>query len=147
MEILSQYIRKKSLGHLSSTIHALIKNKLQNNLTEANINLKVDLFPIVNRLFEEDKVPQQTIADWFNCDRHRMSRILDELENDGFIARKNDPNSRRTNLICLTDYAKNNKQNIENAILQVFKIAYTGFEEDEIKKTIQSLEKIINNLE
>jgi DNA-binding MarR family transcriptional regulator len=147
MEVLTQYIRKKSLGHLSGSIFNLIKTNLQSNLDEANINLKVDLFPIVNRLFEEDQIPQQTIADWFNCDRHRMSRTLDELEKDGFITRKADPNSRRTNLICLTDYAKNNKQNIQNAVLKVFSKAYAGFEEMEINNIIQSLEKIINNLE
>jgi DNA-binding MarR family transcriptional regulator len=147
MKVFNQYIRKKSLGHLSSRIHILIKNKLQTNLDDANINLKVELFPIVNRLFEEDQVPQQTIADWFSCDRHRMSRTLDELEKEGFIARKADPNSRRTNLICLTEYAKANKQNIQNAVLKVFSVAYAGFEDEEINKTIESLEKIINNLE
>jgi DNA-binding MarR family transcriptional regulator len=147
MQILAQYIRKKSLGHLSSAIQILIKKKLKINLKEANIDLNIDLFPILIRLFEEDQVPQQTIADWFSCDRHRMSRTLDELEKEGFIARKADPNSRRTNLICLTEYAKGNEQNIKNAVLKVFSVAYAGFEEEEINKTIESLEKIIKNLE
>lgn len=147
MRIINQYIRKKSLGHLSGKVHALVKKSLQEKLDQASINLKVELFPIVNRLFEEDKVPQQTIADWFSCDRHRMSRTLDELENAGFIERKSDPNSRRTNLICLTEYAKENKENIQNAILKVFAKAYEGFSESEIETTINSLEKIIKNLE
>ncbi len=146
MSIIKQYIRQKSLGHLSSKVHGAIKNALQEKLLEANINLKVDLFPIINRLFEEDQVPQQTIANWFTCDRHRMSRTLDELENTGFIERKNDPNSRRTNLICLTEYTKNNQQIIENAILQVFDKAYIGFTQTEIDTTLSALEKIINNL-
>jgi DNA-binding MarR family transcriptional regulator len=147
MKILAQYIRKKSLGHLSSAIQILIKKKLKINLKEANIDLNIDLFPILIRLFEEDQVPQQTIADWFSCDRHRMSRTLDELEKGGFIARKADPKSRRTNLICLTEFAKGNEQKIKKAVLKVFSVAYAGFEEEEINKTIEALEKIIKNLE
>ncbi len=143
---MKEYIKKKSLGYLSGTIHNAIKNQLQINLNEAGINLKVELFPIINRLFEEDQVPQQTIADWFSQDRHRMSRTLDELESLGFIERKNDPNSRRTNLIVLTGYTKENKVNIQNAILKVFDKAYSGFSESEIGDTIYSLEKIIKNL-
>jgi DNA-binding MarR family transcriptional regulator len=146
MRIIKEYIRQKSLGHLSSCVHGLIKKSFQQNLVDTGIDLKVELFPIVNRLFEEDQVPQQTIANWFSCDRHRMSRNLDELENAGFIERKNDPSSRRTNLICLTEYAKSNKIIIQNAILQVFDKAYTGFSKEEVETTIASLEKIINNL-
>ncbi len=146
MNFTKEYIRKKSLGYLSSAVHNAIKKELQVQLNVAGINLKVDLFPIVNKLFETDEVSQQTIADWFSCDRHRMSRTLDELENAGFIERKNDPNSRRTNLICLSAYAKQNQNTIEKCILKVFNKAYTDFSEEETQKTIQSLEKILKNL-
>ena len=147
MSIIKEYIRQKSIGHLSSKVHGSVKAAFQKQLIEDKINLKVELFPIINRLFEEDQVPQQTIANWFSCDRHRMSRNLDELENANFIERKNDPSSRRTNLICLSEYAKSNKITIQNAILKVFDKAYQGFTETEIQTTITSLERIIKNLE
>ena len=147
MSIIKQYIRQKSIGHLSSAVHGSVKAAFQKQLIEDKINLKVELFPIINRLYEEDQVPQQTIANWFSCDRHRMSRNLDELENANFIERKNDPSSRRTNLICLSEYAKSNKITIQNAILKVFDKAYQGFTETEIETTITSLERIIKNLE
>jgi DNA-binding MarR family transcriptional regulator len=142
-----KYIKSKSLGYLSGTIHGLIKKSVQAKLTEAGIPLKIELFPVINQLLAEDELSQQALADSVHFDRHRMSRTLDELENAGLIERKDDPNSRRTNLVCLTDYTKANKTTIQNAVLSSIDTAFNGFSEDEIAKTIAVLEKIIKNLQ
>ncbi|MFM2267694.1 MAG: hypothetical protein RL757_1135 [Bacteroidota bacterium] len=141
-----KYIKSKSLGYLSGTIHSLIKKTVQAKLTEAGIPLKMELFPIINHLLVEDEQSQQALADSVNYDRHRMSRTLDELESVGLIERKNDPNSRRTNLICLTNYTKANKTVIQNAVLSSIDTAFDGFNDEETVKTIEILEKIIKNL-
>jgi DNA-binding MarR family transcriptional regulator len=141
-----KYIKSKSLGYLSGTVHGLIKKSVQTKLTEAGIPLKIELFPIINQLFVEDELSQQTLADSVNFDRHRMSRTLDELEKAGLIERKDDPNSRRINLICLTDYTKAHKTTIQNAVLSSIDTAFNGFSADETTKTIAFLEKIIENL-
>jgi DNA-binding MarR family transcriptional regulator len=142
-----KYIKSKSLGYLSGTVHGLIKKSVQQKLTDANIDLKIELFPIINLLFAEDELTQQALADSLKFDRHRMSRALDELETADFIERKNDPNSRRTNLICLTDYTKNNKMTIQNAVLSSIDTAFDGFTPTETAQTVAFLEKIIKNLQ
>lgn len=142
-----KYIKSKSLGYLSGTIHSLIKKAVQAKLTEAGIPLKIELFPIINHLLIEDEQTQQALADSVNYDRHRMSRTLDELESVGLIERKNDPNSRRCNLICLTDYTKSQKTTIQNAVLSSIDTAFDGFNDDEIAKTIEALKKIAHNLQ
>jgi DNA-binding MarR family transcriptional regulator len=141
-----KYIKSKSLGYLSGSIHGQMRKTLERQLTEAGLPLKIELFPVINRLFEEDSVSQQTIADWFNFDRHRISRMLDELEQAGFIERKDDPNSRRSNLVCLTPYTLAHKEVIHNAILASIDIAFQGFSADEVAKIIEMLEKIHKNL-
>jgi DNA-binding MarR family transcriptional regulator len=146
MNILEQYIRNQSLGHLSFTLHESVKNNLQSFLQENNITLKKEFFPVLLKLYEQEGVAQQTIADWVMYDRHRVSRMLDEMEKEGLILRKPDPNSRRTNLIYLTEFSKNIQKTMHNSILKVFNKAYQGFTEKEIENTIKTLQTIINNL-
>ena len=108
----SMYKRELSLGYLTGSIFNLLKKKLQKDFKHGGYDLKIDVFPILNRLYDQDGISQQTIADWFQLDRHVISRRLDELEGQGFVQRKDDPSSRRNKLIFLTPYAIDNKNQI-----------------------------------
>ncbi|WP_299214116.1 MarR family transcriptional regulator [uncultured Aquimarina sp.] len=140
------YNRTTSLGQLSGSIFNLLKKELQLQFDNRSIPLKVEYFPIINRLLEQDQVPQQTIAEWFGYDRPRTSRIIDELEKSGFVTRKDDPESRRTKLVCLSDYTKRNEKLIIQAIESSFETAYKGMSKVEIINSIESMKKIKNNL-
>ncbi len=140
------YNRTTSLGQLSGSIFNLLKKELQLQLYNRSIPLKVEHFPIINRLLEQDEVPQQTIAEWFGYDRPRTSRIIDELEKSNFVTRKDDPESRRTKLVCLSDYTKKNEKLIIQAIESSFETAYKGMSKVEITNSIESMKKIKSNL-
>lgn len=141
------YDKTTSLGQLSGSIFNLLKKELQRQLESRDISLKVEYFPIINRLLENDQVPQQTIAEWFGYDRPRTSRIIDELEKSGFVTRQNHPESRRTKLVCLSDYTKKHKKIIIQAIEASFEIAYNGMSKKQIDDSIKNMKKIKSNLE
>ena len=141
------YNRQTSLGMLSGKIHALMKRGLQRQLDQRKIPLKVEFYPVINRLLEQDGVSQQTIADWIGYDRARTSRMIDELETAGLVIRKDDPESRRTKLICLSDYTKGKRTDILDAVQDTFEIAFTGFSSREKSQIIKNLQQIRGNLE
>ena len=142
-----RYDKSTSIGMLTGSIFNLLKKELQQQFHTRELPLKVELFPIINRLFLQDAVSQQTIAEWFGYDRPKTSRVLDELENAGFVCRKDDPESRRIKRICLSDFTKKNKPLIINALEATFEIAYKGLTEKEINELIGSLQRVKLNLE
>lgn len=132
---------------LTGSIFNLLKGELQQQFNKRKLPLRVELFPIINRLFLQDAVSQQTIAEWFGYDRPKTSRVLDELENAGFVQRMEDPGSRRTKLICLSSFTKENKPLIIDALEEAFEIAYKGFTQKEITELIKNLQRVKRNLE
>ncbi|WP_425235684.1 MarR family winged helix-turn-helix transcriptional regulator [Ulvibacterium sp.] len=141
------YDKSTSIGMLTGSIFSLLKKELQRQFNKRELPLKVELFPIINRLFLQDAVSQQTIAEWFGYDRPKTSRVLDELENAGFVQRMEDPESRRTKRICLSHFTKKNKPLIIDALEEAFEVAYMGFSKKEIDRLIKDLQKIKLNLE
>lgn len=141
------YNRNTSLGMLSGKIHSLLKLELQKQLEKRGILLKVDYFPVVNKLMEEDRVTQQIIAGWIGFDRPRTSRMIDELEKAGIVIREDDPTSRRNKLVCLTKNIAENKNLIIDSLLETMDIAFTGFNKAERNKMIEQLQSIKINLE
>ncbi|MGB5820765.1 MAG: MarR family transcriptional regulator [Saonia sp.] len=141
------YDKSTSIGMLTGSIFNLLKGELQQQFNKRKLPLRVELFPIINRLFLQDAVSQQTIAEWFGYDRPKTSRVLDELENAGFVQRMEDPGSRRTKLICLSSFTKENKPLIIDALEEAFEIAYKGFTQKEITELIKNLQRVKRNLE
>lgn len=141
------YNRNTSLGMLSGKIHFLLKLELQEQLDKRGIPLKVEYFPVVNKLMEEDRVTQQIIAGWIGFDRPRTSRMIDELEKAGIVVRENDPTSRRNKLICLSKNIAENKSLIINSLLETMNKAFEGFKKEEKDKMIGQLQCIKANLE
>lgn len=141
------YNRENSLGMLSGKVHSLLKKELQRQLDERNIPLKVEFYPVINRLLEEDRVSQQTIADWVGYDRARTSRMIDELEKKGMVERIDDPESRRTKLICLTTFAQQRRTQILDAVQHSMNAAFKGLGNKERNTLIEQLQLIKSNLE
>lgn len=135
-----------SLGYLSGKVHGLMKARLSHYLKEANIPLKVIYYPIISRLWKEDGVSQQTIADWMNFDRHRTSRVLDELEATGLIVRQPNVESKREKLVWLTEYGRTIQEPVLEAIDKSTNKAFHGITAASKTECIQLLRQIITNL-
>ncbi len=122
--------RITSLGYLSGKAHGLIKARVQQYLDAAGIGLKMELYPILNTLWQQDGVTQQCLSDRLGYDRHRMSRLLDVLEESGWIVRKDHPNSRREKMITLSEHSHAQQAAIRQCIENAHRDALQGFSEE-----------------
>ena len=102
-----------SLGYLTGKVHALLKQRLNDNLFDKEIPLKAIHYPVISRLWETDDVSQQTIAEWMNFDRHRTSRLIDELEAGNLVERHASDTNKREKRIRLTKYGKALRKNFQ----------------------------------
>ena len=141
-----KYHKLKSIGYLTGKAHGLIKSRAQSYLEQNNIPLKMELFPIINTLWKEDNISQQAIAEILGYDRHRISRMIDELEKLGWVKRHPHPDNRRENLVALTKMARDKEPAIDQALGTAINDALNGIPTEERKQLVESLIKIIQNL-
>jgi DNA-binding MarR family transcriptional regulator len=135
-----------SIGYLSGKMHGLIKARVQRYLDEAAIDLKMELYPILNTLWKQDGVTQQYLCDQLGYDRHKMSRLLDVLEESSWIQREDHPNSRREKMIILTAFCHSKKEEILQCVNAAITDALQGFTKERKQAFIEDFHKVIKNL-
>ncbi len=135
-----------SIGYLSGKMHGLIKARVQRYLDEASIDLKMELYPVLNTLWKGDGVTQQYLSESLGYDRHKMSRLLDVLEEGGWIKREEHPNSRREKMISLTSFAHSKKEGILECVNAALRDALEGFTAQRKKEFVEDFHKVIKNL-
>ena len=93
----------------------------------AEIGLEIGQSKLISYLANFGPCRQRELADYFEIDSAAVSRMLDSLEKGGFIIRRVDEGSKRSNLIALTDKGlrvqqiwQEHCQDIEGIMLQGF---------------------------
>lgn len=93
---------------MKPTFHLLIyrifhaqRNYLRPQLGQ--IGLEVGQPKLLAYLSEHKSCRQREFADYFEIDGAAVSRMIDALEKGGFVTRTTDAESRRSNLIALTE--------------------------------------------
>lgn len=135
-----------SMGFLTGRTHALIKKRIQRYLDQEGIPLKMENFPAMNLLLKEKDVSQQDIANRIGFDRHRTSRMLDELEQAGLICRMNHPDNRREKRIVLTELGCQSLETIQQAVTKATNDATNGLPVGQSLVVVGALQRMINNL-
>ena len=138
--------RITSIGYLSGKMHGLIKARVQQYLDEASIDLKMELYPVLNTLWKQDGVTQQYLSDQLGYDRHKMSRLLDVLEEGGWIKREDHPNSRREKMIILTPFSQSKKKYVLQCVNAALADALQGFTKERKQAFIDDFHAVIKNL-
>jgi DNA-binding MarR family transcriptional regulator len=135
-----------SLGFLSGKVHSLLKKRIQQYLDESGVPLKMENYPAFRLLMHNAGISQQTIANQIGFDRHRTSRMLDELEQAGLIARNPHPDNSREKLITLTMIGQQMQTLIEEAVVRATQDAVGSQSPDEAELVAQMLRQMVQNL-
>ena len=62
-----------------------------------------------------------------------MSRTLDRMEKDGLLKRENNPVSRRSWNVLLTDYVSQKADEVIRIFNRIDNVIYNGFSEEEVQ--------------
>lgn len=89
----------ESLSFLAKRVGMVSKEKTLGAFEEAGT--VAFAYPVL-AVLAEGAVAQATIADALRYDRSYLVGLLDELEGDGLIERRRDPDDRRRHLVSLT---------------------------------------------
>ncbi|MEN6292191.1 MarR family winged helix-turn-helix transcriptional regulator [Methanobacterium sp. MBAC-LM] len=88
------------LNKVRRKIHRYYESKL------APFNITPVQFYVLSALWDKDEIKFKDLARRLDMDGSTLTGILDRMEKRGFIKRKEDPDDRRSILVCLTNESK-----------------------------------------
>ena len=142
-----RYNFNDSFGFVVVKTGRLIENKLKSNFDRENIDVTPQQWSVLTYLWNKDGIPQQEIADVFSKDKTSMTRLLNNMEKNGLIIRKQGEKDKRNKRIYLTNKSKLlRKESIkiaEKTLLETL----NGIDHKDIKQSKKVLKQINRNLE
>lgn len=85
---------------------ALCSRRLREGLTarfiDAGYRVSPEQWAILGQLWRQDGLPQQVLADRFHRSKVAAVQLINQLEKQGLVVRRDNPADKRSNLICLT---------------------------------------------
>ena len=101
---------------------------------------------ILKELREHGIMNQKELADACLMDVTTMSRTLDRMEKDGLLKRENNPASRRSWNVSLTDCGNQKADEVIRIFNIIDNVIYNGFSEEEVKTLTILTDKVQDNL-
>ena len=89
---------------------------------------------ILKELRKHGTMNQKELADACLMDVTTMSRTLDRMEKDGLLKRENNPASRRSWNVLLTDYGSQKADEVIRIFNRIDNVIYNGFSEEEVQR-------------
>ena len=98
-------------------------------------------------LWQKNKITQKELANETGLAKNTITIMLERMEKNNLIKRIADENDKRKSLVILTDYANTLKKSFDEISEEMLKKVYKGFNEEEIDKFEEYLQRTIKNLE
>ena len=136
----------QSPGYLINMTALLLKRELSSLLNREKLNVTTEQWAILNRLNENSGLSQNEVAKLTFKDNANITRMLDKLEQKGFIQRQMDPNDRRTWKVSITKDGRKVRDSIELLAKEALEKALRGINEKEVYTFNSITKKIMENL-
>jgi len=136
-----------SFGRILGQAHTAMFRHLAKLMKERNLPITPDQFRVLSHLWQQDGLQQTELAVCTNRNRANVTRIIDILEREGIVERRDDPNDRRVFRIYLTELGKSLKEDTAKCAAQSIKDSLQGLTNEEIQICTRVLIKIKENIE
>ena len=78
------------------------RQAVQRELKRNQVEMTFEMLQIMHRLWTEQGVSHQYLAEKTAKDKASMTNLMNNLEKKGWVTRREDPSDRRNRLVCLT---------------------------------------------
>jgi DNA-binding MarR family transcriptional regulator len=143
---MSKFDFSQSYGRLLGVAYTALYRRLGKYLKEHNLPITPDQFRVLTQLWHSDGCSQQDLAVGSNRDRANVTRIIDILEREGIVERKNHETDRRAYRIFLTAKGKGIEKLAADCAAKTIEDALQGLTTKEIEIARKVLLKNIENL-
>ena len=133
-------------GFLITKIHHLGRRVFSELLKERGFNIGPGQGRILFALWQKDGVPINELIKKTLLRKSTLSELLDNLESAGHVRRVQSEEDRRKVLVELTEKTRQMLNVYIEVSVEMTKIFYKGFEEEEIERFEGFLERVLENL-
>lgn len=116
-------------------------------LMKNDINLTPEQYLVMDILWDEGVMSQQTIADIIQKDKNSVTKFIDSLEKKGLVYRSVNSNDRRVNDIIVSDEGMKLKHRTTEVAINMMRNVLANIEEKELVVFDNVMNKIKNNID
>ena len=132
---------------LFNNAHKSIRCALIDELNLKGVLLSSLSLPIFGKMMiESGEIAQSELQDFLELDRHRVSRLVRDLEDAQYINIEMNPSDKRENILVFTETGKELAVLIELTANEIIEKAYQGISKEARLITEQTLNQITKNL-
>jgi DNA-binding MarR family transcriptional regulator len=137
---------EQSFGRKLGMAHTALTRHLDKLMKEKNLPITPEQFRLLTHLWKKDGRQQSELAINTHRNRANVTRIIDILEREGIVERRDDSEDRRIFRIYLTDLGKSLEEPAGTCAFQAIEDSLQNVTASEKEMTISVLSKIIHNL-
>lgn len=141
-----QFQFDQSYGRVLGVAYTALYRRLAKYMQERNLPITPDQFRVLTFLWQQDGRSQQELAVFSNRDRANVTRLIDILEREGIVERRDDEYDRRVFKIHLTKKGRDLEGDATICAQQAIKDALKGISKEDIEICMSVLKKSIENL-
>lgn len=135
-----------SFGRAMGMAHTALFRHLAKLMREKNLPITPEQFGVLTHLWRSDGLQQSELAVCTNRNRANVTRVIDILEREGIVERRDDPNDRRVFKIYLTQLGKQLKEETAACAQQSIQDALKGVSAKDRATAMDVFQKIRHNL-
>ncbi|KQU79507.1 MarR family transcriptional regulator [Mesorhizobium sp. Root695] len=132
------------LGFLIHDVQRLMRKRFE--ARASGLGLSSAQWRLLVRVAKEDGVAQARLAELLEIEPISVSRLVDRMEEGGWIERRPDANDRRVRMIFLTPKASDAYAVIKSLAGEVYEESLVGVKPEARRVLIEGLEAMVRNL-
>lgn len=132
------------LGFLVHDAARLLRKRFETK--GAAYGLSAAQWRLLVRLVKEEGVAQARLAELLEIEPISVSRLLDRMEEGGWVERRQDASDRRVRMIFPTDKSREAFAAIRSVAGEVYDVALAGLSAEERQTLVKALNTMIANL-
>ena len=137
----------KQVGVLVNILNCKLKKHVASVFKSEGINLTAEQFLVMDTLWNQGEMTQQTIAYIIQKDKNSVTQFIDNLEKKGLVRRVVDETDRRVNNIKLSKAGMAMKENTKKVAIAALNDIVDGIPEEDLKSFVRVLNKACDNIE
>ena len=142
----TEFNLENTLGYWLNRCSILLKSELTRRFQAAGYDVTPEEWVILNRLWEQDGLSQNELAERTIKDKTTITRFLNQMEKKKLVTRKSSTNDARFKNIHLTSNAQKLKAILIPITQEMLKQASAGIGKEESQIILASLKQLETNL-
>ena len=136
-----------SPGRKLHRAHARMQQGLTQLFRNAGYEITTEAWVLLRHLWDRDRLTQCELGERVEKDRHNISRLVDALEEQGFVERRAARGDRRIREVALTRKGRAAQTPLMGIAAAFLKETFAGLSPEQIDSFLATLDHIISRLE